>query len=194
MLISPYRTPLLGKNQRKMTFGFTECAAIAAYIVLVFMKMYPMAKSDKKEDMEYWGWRIMRCIMGALLVVTFFYFTQNAVADSWQLILGFTLLVVFVVLKKMYCAARHANMVTQPIRITYLIVMLLIGAVILVAMCVEPAGDLWPVNVACFAAYLVLFVMKMIYWIYHHNKNLENLESSIGSRSGQGLRRSLLPK
>jgi len=186
-----------------MTFGFTECAAIAAYIVFVFMKMYPMAKDDKKDTMEYWGWRIMRCVMGALLVVTFFYFTQNAAADSWQLIMGFTLLVIFVALKKMYCAARHSKMITQNMRIAYLIVMILIGAAILIAMCVEPAGSLWPVNVACFAAYLLLFALKMGYWIYQHNNkdkegeqvvNSTNSGLSIGSRSMQGLRKSLLPK
>lgn len=154
-----------------MVFGFVECAAIAAYVAFVFLPLFPRRdhkhkKSENEEpekekhtDMSYMGWRMYRYIMGALLVVTLFYFTQNALPDSWQLIMGFILMVALVILKKSYCSVRHKY--NSP-GVHALMLLLILGCIagIYVAMCVEPNGGLWPVNVACFSVFVLLYLMK----------------------------------
>ena len=141
-----------------MVFGFLECTAVAAFISLVFLPLFP-----RKRNEESWKW--LRVIMGALLVLSFFYFTQSAIADSWQIITGFTLLVALVVLKKAYCASRR-RMVHWIAHGFMLFLIICIHVGIFVAMCIEPAGTLWPVNVGCFAAYTFLYLAKIGYWYY----------------------------
>ena len=157
-----------------MVFGFVECAAIAAYVAFIFLPLFPRRnhKHKKSEDeesekekpkhteMSYMGWRLYRYIMGALLVVTLFYFTQNAHPDSWQLILGFVLMVALVILKKSYCAARHKY---KSPAVHAIMLLLILGCIagIYVAMTVEPNGGLWPVNVACFTAFVLLYLIKL---------------------------------
>ena len=147
-----------------MVFGFVECAAIAAYVAFIFLPLFPRRnhkhEKPKHTEMSYMGWRMYRYIMGALIVVTLFYFTQNALPDSWQLIMGFVLMVALVVLKKSYCAARHRY--KNP-GVHALMLLLILGCIagILVAMLVEPNGGLWPVNVACFSAFVLLYLIKI---------------------------------
>lgn len=141
-----------------MVFGFAECTAVAAYIALVFLPLFPRTRNVE-------GWKWLRAIMGALLVLTLFYFTHNAIADSWQLITGFALLVSLVVAKKLYCSIRRYTKNTMAHGfLLFLIICHIVG--IFVAMCIEPAGDLWPVNVGCFAAWTFLFLVKLGYWYY----------------------------
>lgn len=147
-----------------MVFGFVECAAIAAYVAFIFLPLFPRRnhkhEKPKHTDMSYMGWRLYRYIMGALLVVTLFYFTQNALPDSWQLIMGFILMVALVILKKSYCSARHKY---KSPATHALMLLLIIGCIagIYVAMLVEPNGGLWPVNVACFSVFVLLYLIKL---------------------------------
>lgn len=151
-----------------MTFGFTECSALAAWIVFVFMRLGPAYKPHSNSMTMMWrhmAWRLLRLIMGALLVVTIFYFTHDSsTADSWQLITGFVLFVVHVVLLKMCYMMRRYSAVAVGF---YAALVVATGAVLFVPMCVDPpAGSLWTVNVGCFAAYMALLIGKMIYKVY----------------------------
>lgn len=181
-----------------MVFGFLECAAIATYIVFVFMKIF--TRREKKDytkkytRVKYWMWRLLRLIMGALLVVSIFYFTLNALADSWQLILGYVMFIVFVVLKDLYCANKH-KMTQLGMHMLCNIVLIGVAIIFLIAMVVEPR-NLWQVNVGCFSAYLGLFIIKMVVWLIwwsHNKKNGDKVEGGVHSEA-QNIRRSLLPK
>lgn len=149
-----------------MVFGFQECVAVVAYIAIVFMPLFPRTHNSlekkKMSDMAYMGWRLYRYIMGALLVVTLYFFTNGAVADSWQIITGFTLMIALIVLKKAHCAMRHRYPNSYMGR--GMLMLLILGCIvgIFVAMCIEPASGLWPVNVACFAAFVALYFIKLM--------------------------------
>lgn len=171
-----------------MTFGFTECSALAAWIVFVFIRLGPAYKPHSNSMTMMWrhmAWRLLRLIMGALLVVTIFYFTHDSsTADSWQLITGFVLFVVHVVLVKMcYTMRRYSAMAVG----FYAGLVIITGAVLFVPMCVDPpAGSLWAVNVGCFAAYMALLIGKMIYKVYRRSMQPKESQAE--------LKRSLMPR
>lgn len=156
-----------GKTRKEMTFGFTECGSLAAWIVFVFMRMGPQAYADKKNKsmLTHVAWRALRLVMGALLVVSIYYFTHDsAAADSWQLVTGFTLFVVHVVLAKMCYMMRNVRSLAAFG--VYVVLVVATAAVMFVPMCIDPVGTLWPVNVACFAVYTAILVAKMGYKVY----------------------------
>lgn len=167
-----------------MTFGFVECGSLAAWIVFVFMRMGPSYEQKSGKSMwKHMAWRLLRLIMGALLVVSIYYFTHDgATADSWQIIVGFTLFVVHVVLVKMCYMMRNSSAGMLGVYSAFVIAT---AGVMFVPMCVDPPGSLWPVNVACFAVYTALLVAKMAYKVYRRY-NLKPTNADI--------RRSLMQK
>lgn len=181
-----------------MVFGFVECAAIAVYIVFVFSKYFPRREkkdyTQKYMQIQYWMWRLLRLIMGALLVVSIYYFTLNSVADSWTLILGYAMFITFVVLKDLYCANKH-KMKQVGMHFVCWIVLLLVAGVFLMTMLIDRQG-LWAVNVGCFSAYLFLFIVKLIVWLYidqtKKSKKSDGYESA--NSQIQNIRQSLLGK
>jgi hypothetical protein len=190
-------------KHQKMTFGFVECGSLAAWIVFVFMHMGPRPektekteKTEKKRDtLKYMMRHMLRIVMGALLVVSIYYFTHDgAAADSWQIITGFTLFVVHVLLAGMmyymYDTARTAAFGV------YLALVMATAGVMFVPMCVDPPGSLWVINVACFAVYTVLLVAEAAYKVYRlmhgQNKKSNNNNNNNGMMTSGDLRRSLM--
>jgi uncharacterized membrane protein len=115
-------------------------------------------------------WRLLGLVMGSLLVVTAYYFTNETPADSWQLILGFTILVIHIVLYHLYCSMKHTQRVQESRNAyfgTYMALMIITAVVFYVALCVDGQG-LYLVAVGCFSAYLVLFLAKNFYKHFYH--------------------------
>jgi hypothetical protein len=151
-----------------MTFGFAECAGLAAWIAFIFMPVYRHHKEGTSRMMM---WKMLYLVMGALLVVTAFYFTKETPVDTWQLILGFVVFVIHVVVGKMYCGMKSS--LDQKYRnvyfLVYMLVMVATAAAFYVALCVDGQG-LYLVAVGCFSAYIALFLAKSIYKHFFHTR------------------------
>lgn len=153
-----------------MTFGFTECAGLAAWIAFIFMPVQRHHEKKNVSMLRMFAWKMLFLIMGALLVVTAYYFTQETPADTWQLILGFVVFVIHVLVGKMYYSMKHRlNPKYRTAHfVLYMVVMLTTAALFYVALCVDGQG-LYLVAVGCFSAYVALFVVKSIYKHVSHS-------------------------
>ena len=92
-----------------MVFGFNECVAIAGWTALIFMQWTRYsASSDRswytkrktKSMPPAWVFPLAWTLLYSALVVMMFFFTQDTLADSWQIILGFTLFLIHIAFNK----------------------------------------------------------------------------------------------
>jgi FtsH-binding integral membrane protein len=165
-----------------MTFGFTECASLAAWIAFIFMPVQRHHQKKNESMLHMFAWKMLFLIMGALLVVTAYYFTQETPADTWQLILGFVVFVVHVLVGKMYWSMKH-RMDTKyrtTYFVLYMVVMLVTAILFYVALCVDGQG-LYLVAVGCFSAYVALFIVKSIYKHVSRQKQDKEVYSTLSN-------------
>lgn len=92
-----------------MTFGFLQCMAISAWIPLIFMQFtHYTSMSDqswyttkKRRWMPpAWIFPLAWTLLYSAMVVMMYFFTQDTLADSWQLITGFTIFIFHIALNK----------------------------------------------------------------------------------------------
>lgn len=97
-----------------MSFGFTECYAIAAWISLVFFQWTRYSSMDdpswytsrKRSWMPpAWVFPVAWTLLYSALVIMMFYFTQSTAADTWQIITGFTIFIIHIALNKAWSVA-----------------------------------------------------------------------------------------
>jgi len=165
-----------------MTFGFAECAGLAAWIAFIFLPVYRHHKEGKEYSMlRMMMWKALWLVMGALLVVTAYYFTKETPADTWQLILGFVMLVIHVLAGKVYCSMKH-RLSGSAYFWVHMLVMVATAVVFYVAMCVDGQG-LYLVAVGCFSAYIALYLAKSIYKFVRSRGEYQKVDADVMRRT-----------
>lgn len=160
-----------------MTFGFVECYTIVAWAALIFWQWTSYTSSSSKKwytsRKPYWmppSWvfPLAWTLLYSALTVMMFYFTQDTAADSWQLILGFTLFVFHIACNKEWSVAFWDR--KSPRQAFWILVALMLptSLVLYVPFIVDNQTALYYVPVimvSLYNAWLLYAAVLNYYWI-----------------------------
>lgn len=180
--------------KKKMSiFGFNECAAVAAWGTFFSYQLitYPFHKRVK-EYIEGMGgtvaaWVLLLVVVPiwllevALLTITAFYFTQNTPADSWQLILGFVLYLLYgLFIKFRYWSFYKSKNTNLTMGLS--VILVLLGGAFYVPLTVDNTQRLWLVplltHTAQFAGVLGSF-LTLAFGKYMYNGKAVSMKQRV---------------
>jgi translocator protein len=161
-----------------MVFGFLECVAIAAWIPLVFMQWSRFSSMDdqswytskrRRWMPPAWLFPVAWTLLYSALVIMMFFFTQNTLADSWQLIMGFVLFLFHIYWNKEWGVAFWDQ--KSPLKAFWILVLFMLptSLILYVPFIVDnQANSLYYVPVimvTLYNAWLLLAIVLNYYWL-----------------------------
>jgi len=154
-------------------FGFNEAAAVAGWLALLLVPISRHKTSDARDwyekrvsKLELWWapgplfFPIFWSLMYAVLTVAIFYFTQVVAADTWQFIVGVTMIITHVIMLKIWEVVFWER--NSPVG-GFLVFLGIYGtcAVILVC-CIVGQSGLYLVPTLLFSGYLLMLLFPML--------------------------------
>ena len=148
-------------------FGFVECFAALGWGLLIFwqwtrytsMNSKKWYTSKKKDWMPpAWVFPVAWTLLYTALTVMMYYFTHDTVADSWQLIMGFTIFLVHIALNKEWSVAFWDR--ESPTQAFWILVLLMLptSIVLYIPFIVDNQTNLYYIPVILNSVYIVWLI------------------------------------